>query len=148
MGPGRAGVTAKGHCPRMVFYSRNKWDQNPAVPQLLIHTLSEHRSGLLLCLCFHRGFPWLEGPRFSRGSPPSRGSQACRSLQLYPSIQWTVKWSWQARRLRAEKRANGVSIRRENSPICTTTWKCHSDRSAKCSGGKGNIMTETIWHPI
>lgn len=37
MGPGGAGVTAKGQCSGMVFYSRNEQGQDHAVLQLLIH---------------------------------------------------------------------------------------------------------------
>lgn len=95
--------------------------------------------GPLLCLCFCRGSPCL----------PPKGVQACRSLQLHPSAQWTVKWSWQRCWLRADERANEGLHQEGNFPhLHYYMWKCHSDQSSKCSGGKGNIMTETIWHPI
>lgn len=133
-----AGVTAKGHCSGMVFYSRNERGQVPAAPNSL-PTHSEHLSGALLCLCFCRGSPCL----------PPKGVQACRSLQLHPSAQWTVKWSWQRCWLRADERANEGLHQEGNFPhLHYYMWKCHSDQSNKCSGGKGNIMTETIWHPI
>lgn len=31
-----------------------------------------------------------------------------------------------------------------NFPSALLHVKCHTDQSSKCSGGKGNIMTETI----